>query len=116
MHAIRFPPPSLCRLRNATLGSVPRLSTPPMSYRCGVFVNDAFKIIFIRNRKAASSSIIKALRRALAERRQGLSRLDPAAQRARGVDLDAMWREYTVLSSVRNPWARAGRCAASRCR
>ena len=30
----------------------------PMAYRCGVFVNHAYKLIFIRNRKAASTTVL----------------------------------------------------------
>ncbi|KAG2497507.1 hypothetical protein HYH03_004659 [Edaphochlamys debaryana] len=36
-----------------------------------------------------------------------VQRLDPDALRAAGRDPDAMWRDYTVITSSRNPWARA---------
>lgn len=92
-----------------TLGSVSRLSTPPISFRCGVFYQKEYKIIFIRNRKAASSTTMTVINVALGHQQAGpLVRLHPAQLRAEGVDVEAMWREYTVISSIRNPWARAG--------
>lgn len=103
-------------LRNTTLGSASSLSTPPMSYVCGIFVNDPYKIIFVRNRKAASSSTMNALQRAglcSGSKKGGkcMHKLRPDELSAQGVDLNKMWQDYTVISNVRNPWARAGAIA-----
>lgn len=97
-----------CRVRNTTLGALSPLSTPPISYRCGIFYNLDYKILFLRNRKAASTSIKKAIINALPIG-QAMMRLDPSALQSTGFkSFDAMWRDCTVISSVRNPWARAG--------
>lgn len=105
-------------LRNTTLGTLPRLSTPPMSYTCGIFYNEQYKVLFVRNRKAASSSTMSALQKAGLCARPGgkvpapakcIRRLRAEELAKAGKDLDAMWREYTVISNVRNPWSRAGR-------
>lgn len=101
--------PRLCRLRDTTLALTPRLSTPPISFRCGVFYHPGYQIIFIRNRKAASSTFMTVINEALKQEHAGLlTRMRPEKLHAEGKDVDAMWREYTVVSTIRNPWARAG--------
>ncbi len=91
----------------------------PLSYVCGVFVNHHYKYIFIRNRKTASSTFITAVRDFMLREKlcnktadalhpsACLVRLDPDQLLREGRDPDAMWRDYLVLSSSRNPWARA---------
>jgi hypothetical protein len=118
-------------LRNFTLmpdpppqqpASMPtRIPHPPLSFICGVWISPTYKFIFIRNRKTASSTFLTAVKKFMAE--QGLcetppgaeaahpstcvTRLEPAEVAAEGGDLAAIWKEYTVITGTRNPWARA---------
>ncbi|EFJ39955.1 hypothetical protein VOLCADRAFT_100302 [Volvox carteri f. nagariensis] len=80
----------------------------PMSYRCGVFVNHDYKLIFIRNRKAASTTVLDTFKTAC--KSQKVMCMKPFSEEemeARGLTHDAMWNSYYVISSTRNPWARA---------
>ncbi|EFJ39764.1 hypothetical protein VOLCADRAFT_108506 [Volvox carteri f. nagariensis] len=80
----------------------------PMSYRCGVFVNHDYKLIFIRNRKAASTTVLDTFKTAC--KSQKVMCMKPFSEEemeARGLTHDTMWNSYYVISSTRNPWARA---------
>ncbi|GIL54057.1 hypothetical protein Vafri_9613 [Volvox africanus] len=80
----------------------------PMSYRCGVFVNHYYKIIFIRNRKAASTTVLDTFKAACKSQNTMCMRpFSPEEMKERGLKHDDMWRSYYVVSSIRNPWARA---------
>ncbi|EFJ39762.1 hypothetical protein VOLCADRAFT_100566 [Volvox carteri f. nagariensis] len=51
--------------RDWLLLKVENVTVPaPMSYRCGVFVNHDYKLIFIRNRKAASTTVLDTFKTA----------------------------------------------------
>lgn len=81
----------------------------PMSYRCGVFVNHNYKLIFIRNRKAASTTVLDTFKVAC-KSQSPLLCMKPFSSEdmaAHGITHDKMWMEYYVVSSTRNPWARA---------
>ncbi|KXZ55813.1 hypothetical protein GPECTOR_2g1364 [Gonium pectorale] len=81
----------------------------PMSYKCGVFVNHNYKLIFIRNRKAASTTVLDTFKVACKSQSKLLCMrpYDAAEMEKAGVTHDEMWRTYYVVSSTRNPWARA---------
>lgn len=92
----------------------------PLSYICGVYVNHHYKYIFIRNRKTASSTFISSVRDFMAKQKlcnrtaadptdptTCILRMDPDQLIREGRDPDAIWREYLVIGSSRNPWARA---------
>ncbi len=101
----------------------PTLSPPhkhaPLSYICGVYVNHHYKYIFIRNRKTASSTFLSSVREFMAKHKLCnrtadpmdhsvcMVRMDPDQLVREGRDPEAIWREYLVISSSRNPWARA---------
>ncbi|PNH09051.1 hypothetical protein TSOC_004394 [Tetrabaena socialis] len=81
----------------------------PMSYKCGVFVNHHYKLIFIRNRKAASTTVLDVFKVACKSQSKLLCLRPFGAQEmaAAGLRHDDMWNSYYVVSSTRNPWARA---------
>ncbi|KAG2494347.1 hypothetical protein HYH03_007404 [Edaphochlamys debaryana] len=81
----------------------------PMSYKCGVFVNHNYKLIFIRNRKAASTTVLDTFKVACKSQSKLLCMrpFDSEEMTKRGLTHDEMWKSYYVISSTRNPWARA---------
>jgi hypothetical protein len=114
----------------------------PMAYKCGVFVNHHYKLIFIRNRKAASTTVLDtfkvcavmnlcgvptcltSLKQPWPERGSRCRRVAQVACKSQSkllcmrpydavelakqdITADEMWRSYFVVSSTRNPWARA---------
>lgn len=81
----------------------------PMAYRCGVFVNHAYKLIFIRNRKAASTTVLDTFKVACKQHNKLLCVKPFSAGELgkRNLTHDKMWMDYYVISSTRNPWARA---------
>ncbi|GLC40493.1 hypothetical protein PLESTM_001080600 [Pleodorina starrii] len=80
----------------------------PMSYKCGVFVNHHYKLIFIRNRKAASTTVLDTFKAACKSQTvQCMKPFTSEEMAKRGLKHDDMWRSYYVISSTRNPWARA---------
>ncbi|GLC43421.1 hypothetical protein PLESTB_001555700 [Pleodorina starrii] len=83
----------------------------PMSYPCGVWVNHNYKFIFIRNRKAASTTVTDNFDKCHYQGADPKLCIEVASKKslaARGVDPAAMWRDYFVFTTSRNPWARAG--------
>ncbi|GFR49715.1 hypothetical protein Agub_g11869 [Astrephomene gubernaculifera] len=94
---------------------------PPLSYICGVYLNPTYKFIFVRNRKTASSTFLTVIKTFMLEKglcnvtrdadglpqNNCISRMDPEELLREGRDPDAMWRDYLVITSSRNPWARA---------
>lgn len=96
-------------LKMSPAGGFDPVAEVPMSYKCGVFISHKYRFIFIRNRKGASSTVIKAL-----NNNQPL-RLTPGApwyffptnERAQGRNPDTLWKDYFVFSTSRNPWSRA---------
>ncbi|KAG2434244.1 hypothetical protein HXX76_007969 [Chlamydomonas incerta] len=96
-------------LHQTVLGEDVSSQPPPMSYKCGVFVNHNYKIIFIRNRKAASTTVLDTFKVACKSQSKLLCMrpFDAAEMASRGVDHDEMWSSYYIISSTRNTWARA---------
>ncbi|KAG2426197.1 hypothetical protein HXX76_013178 [Chlamydomonas incerta] len=94
-------------------------AAPPLSYICGVWINPTYKFIFIRNRKTASSTFVTAIKKfMLANNLCNVSsdplggntcmvRMEPEELLRRGHDPDGLWASHLVLTSSRNPWARA---------
>lgn len=97
-------------LHSSIAGNTSTPKIPPLTHICGVWVNHAYKVIFIRNKKAASTSIVTALgnpcrgksKKTCMDKVEGLE----AFQRA-GITPQDAWRDYTVFGVARNPWARA---------
>ena len=88
--------------------------------RCALEVNHAYKFIFIRNRKAASTSILEALNAscsrssmAMCLRPLSATSYGPVRQSLSAVPAGApyviedIWAGYFVFSIYRNPWDRA---------
>lgn len=83
-------------------------SSAPMSYKCGVFVNHHYKLVFIRNRKAASTTVLDTFKAACKAHKELCMRpYSREEMEEQGISHDEMWRTYFVISSTRNPWARA---------
>lgn len=85
---------------------------PPLTRMCGVWVNHKYKVIFVRNRKAASTSIVIALGKPC-EPGQGpnahcMHKVHDADTFLKaGVTPEEAWKDYFVFGVSRNPWARA---------
>ncbi|GLI71240.1 hypothetical protein VaNZ11_016361 [Volvox africanus] len=106
-------------LPNTSHFSYASIPPPPLSFVCGVWINPTYKFIFIRNRKTASSTFITAVKRFMLDNgmcnitRDGVAsnncimRLEPGEVRRAGGDLNKMWKDYLVITSTRNPFARA---------
>ncbi|KAG2493052.1 hypothetical protein HYH03_008715 [Edaphochlamys debaryana] len=96
---------------NTSVYRRPQQRNYPMSYPCGVWANHHYKFIFIRNRKAASTTVTDNFDKCHYEGADpklcievvSLDRLDEL-----NLDPARMWSEYFVFSTSRNPWARAG--------
>ncbi|EFJ43843.1 hypothetical protein VOLCADRAFT_95909 [Volvox carteri f. nagariensis] len=98
-----------------------QIPPPPLSFICGVWLNPTYKFIFIRNRKTASSTFITAVKRFMLDAKlceitkdangnssnNCFARLEPEEITRAGFDVERMWRDYLVITSSRNPWARA---------
>ncbi|KAG2448428.1 hypothetical protein HYH02_006320 [Chlamydomonas schloesseri] len=83
----------------------------PMSFPCGVWVNHHYKFVFIRNRKAASTTVTDNFDKCHyknADPKLCIEVASLASLKERGMDPADMWRDYFVFSTSRNPWARAG--------
>lgn len=107
-------------IRTAVDDSTGKLEVPPMTRPCGVWVNHDYKLIFIRNRKAASTSLVDALggkcpdegatdgrgrpllRGGCMEKVFGVDTLEKRNKTAASV-----WKDYLVFGVTRNVWARA---------
>lgn len=73
------------------------LSQPPISFRCGVYFNFDYRIILIRSRKAASTSLLYALNRVLGcspKRPRQCMMQDEFPEFER--NHDEVWRNWTV--------------------
>ena len=71
----------------------------------------ALQFIFIRNRKAASTTVTDQFEKCSYKVADPLLCIEEATVEqfaARGLDLAKAWKEYFVFSTARNPWARAG--------
>ncbi|KAG2493051.1 hypothetical protein HYH03_008714 [Edaphochlamys debaryana] len=83
----------------------------PMSYPCGVWANHHYKFIFIRNRKAASTTVTDNFDKCHYKTADPTKCMEVVSvERLKELNLDParMWSEYFVFSTSRNPWARAG--------
>ncbi|KAG2424547.1 hypothetical protein HXX76_014428 [Chlamydomonas incerta] len=83
----------------------------PMSFPCGVWVNHHYKFVFIRNRKAASTTVTDNFDKCHyknADPKLCIEVASLASLKERGVEPADLWRDYFVFSTSRNPWARAG--------
>ncbi|PNH08690.1 hypothetical protein TSOC_004725 [Tetrabaena socialis] len=83
----------------------------PMSFPCGVWANHHYKFIFIRNRKAASTTVTDNFDKCHYKGADPKLCLEVVSQERlveRGIDAAAMWRDYFVFTTSRNPWSRAG--------
>ncbi len=93
------------------LTTLPEAGWPaPMSRRCNVFVNDAYRFIYVRTRKVGGSSFVNAHH----STRLCKNAKDPVTINGRADCLRPAtppdyekWMNYTVIGHVRNPWARA---------
>ncbi|GLI60526.1 hypothetical protein VaNZ11_002532 [Volvox africanus] len=83
----------------------------PLSFPCGVWVNHNYKFVFIRNRKAASTTVTDNFDKCHygnADPKLCIEVASKASLIERGIDPAMMWRDYFVFTTSRNPWARAG--------
>lgn len=98
-------------LMNSSVLHQPVSKIPPLSFRCALYANHAYKFIFIRNRKAASTSIVEALGGPCYAKRTSrpacLDYLEKAQFLEHGTNAEKGWKEYFVFAVARNPWARA---------
>ena len=87
----------------------------PQSYRCGIMLNTAYRFIFIRNRKAASTTIqsaLNALCKSGANPAACCDILDSPEQLTRASSPSHpspahAWANFLVFTTSRNPWSRA---------
>ncbi|KAG2497282.1 hypothetical protein HYH03_004866 [Edaphochlamys debaryana] len=101
----------------AGAGAAVSARAPPLSFVCGVWISHQYKFIYIRNRKTASSTFVTIVKNFMLDNKlcnrtaEGTNtcivRMEPEALQREGRDVAALWRDYTVITSSRNPWARA---------
>lgn len=98
-------------LLNGTVFNMPVAKIPPLSFRCAIYVNHPYKFIFVRNRKAASTSIVEALGSPCYEKRATRPMcMDVMVMEQfteQGLTPQQGWKDYFVFAVARNPWARA---------
>ncbi|EFN58881.1 hypothetical protein CHLNCDRAFT_140783 [Chlorella variabilis] len=83
----------------------------PLLSSCQVFVNHLYRVIYLRHAKTASSSLLCHFSGCREEKAGGGSgKADTSFQHlklAPGQELEALWRDYLVVTFVRNPYQRA---------
>lgn len=90
---------------------------PPLTHVCGLWINHAYKVIFVRNRKAASTTLVNALGKPCRETTApgAADAVLPCMEKVtslkaftdKGINPETVWRDYLVFGVARNPWARA---------
>ncbi|KXZ55140.1 hypothetical protein GPECTOR_3g290 [Gonium pectorale] len=78
----------------------------PMSFPCGVWVNHYYKFIFIRNRKAASTTVTDNFDKCHYKNANPKLCLEVASLerlKERDIDPATMWKDYFVFTTSRNP-------------
>lgn len=98
-------------LLNGTILGMPVSKAPPLTFKCGIWVNHYYKIIFIRTRKAASTSIVWAMGGVCGERGSKTPKCFEVMAMKQfenyKTTAEDAWKEYFVFGVARNPWARA---------